>query len=248
MKLLKLLVLLPLFAQAQDVDYNKIVLPGTIVSQVFEERLIQLAWVNHPSSKSTLQMVELTEKEKKLAKITWLNDLYAAGNLNEITIKRDRTNELVNVNNQFPRYNFGVRFSLGTFFSVPLNTKIANDKNVMAKNAVDERKLELREVILTNVERLKLYYKFIKLREQIKEDYLTMYKDAERNFSVGEVTIEGYRNATQAYYKQVESVVEAQSTFQSVKLALESFIGLELENVNGYQEFIKKLDEELKYY
>ena len=250
MKLIRILTFgafFPLAALAQNIDYNKIVLPQRVIPNNFEERLIQLAWKNHPANKTVVKNVDIAHSEKNMARFKWLDDIYAAGNLNEYTLKKQETTpNTLPTNIFFPRYNFGIRLSLGTFFNTPGNVKIANGKLVNAEYAVDERKLLLREEILGDVEKLKQYYKFIKLRRQIKEDFFTMYKDAEKRFSTGEMKIEAFRAAVQSYYNQAELVVEAQTNFNGVKINLEALIGIELSEVEGYSDFISKLDAELK--
>ena len=146
----------------------------------------------------------------------------------------------------YPRYNFGVRVTLGSFVTIPLQTSAANDRLINSEHLVNVKKLGVREEILANVERLKQYYKFIKIREQIKEDFRTMYKDAEKKFSTGDINIERYRAAVQAYYDQSEQVVEAQTNYNGVKIALEALVGVQLTDIEGYKEFISKLDAEIK--
>ena len=247
-----LLMLPAALSHAQNIDYNKIILPEKVVPNNFEERLIQLAWKNHPSNKMVQDNVFVAEKEKRLAKWRWLDDIYANGNLNEFTLKKQATDDgttgtgTLNQNLFYPRYNIGLRLSLGTFFNIPVQTKIASGKLSYAEHEVDQKKLTVREEILGNVAKLKQYYKFIKLRKQIREDFFTMYKDAEKKFSTGEITIERYRTALQAYYDQSEQVVEAQTNFDGIRYALESLIGVELTEVEGYREFTTRLDNELK--
>src|SRR6185295_14317900 len=106
----------------------------------------------------------------------------------------------------------------------------------------NQKKLTVREDVLGNVEKLKQFYKFIKIREQIKEDFRTMYKDAEKKFSTGDINIERYRAAVQAYYDQTEQVVEAQTNFNGVRITLEGLVGVQLQDIEGYQEFISRLD------
>jgi hypothetical protein len=40
--------------------------------------------------------------------------------------------------------------------------------------------------------------------------------------------------------------VEAQTSFNGVKIALEALVGLQLTDIEGYQEFISRLDAEVK--
>lgn len=230
-------------AHSQNIDYNRIILPDNIEAASFEEQLIRLAWKNHPSNKIVNQNVSIAVKEKKLAQWKWLDDIYANGNLNEYTLNPapDGSSNVF-----FPRYNFGVRFSIGTFITTPINARVASEKVNNAENLVNERKLLVRENVLMNCEKLKQYYKNLRLREQIKEDFLVMYKDAEKKFSTGEIDIEKYRQAIQGYYGQAEKVVEAESTFNSARIALEAYIGVPLTEIEGYQEYIRRLDVDIR--
>lgn len=241
--LIVFLTLQSILTQAQNIDYNKIVLPDQVIPASFEERLVQLAWKNHPSNKIVLQNVQIAGKEKKVAQWKWLDDIYASGNLNEYTINPDPT---APSNIYFPRYNFGIRISLGTFVSTPLHVRIASDRINNSENQVNERKLIVREEVLSNFEKMKQFYKFMKLREQIKEDFLVMYKDSEKKFSTGEIDIDKYRTAVQGYYGQAEKVVEAQANFYNSKITLEALVGVDLTDIEGYQQFIQKLDSEIR--
>lgn len=230
-------------AYGQSVDFNKVILPENVTASSFEEKLVQLAWRNHPTNKIALKNVEIAAKERNLARWKWLDDIYATGNLNEYTINPAPD---APTNMFFPRYNFGIRISLGTFVSTPIRSRIESDNIVNSEHEVNERKLIVREQILAGLEKLKQYYKFMKLREQIKEDFLTMYKDAEKKFSLGEVDIEKYRSSVQSYYNQAEEVVEAQANYNSAKIALEALVGVSIVEIDGYQQFLQKLDTEIK--
>lgn len=245
MRLIFLVVILLQFsvAYSQNVDFNKVILPENVTPYSFEEKLVQLAWKNHPTNKIVLKNVEIAHKERNLARLKWLDDIYATGNLNEYTINPAPD---APTNMFFPRYNFGIRISVGTFVSTPIRSRIESDNIVNSENEVNERKLVVREQVLSGLEKLKQYYKFMKLREQIKEDFLTMYKDAEKKFSLGEVDIEKYRSSVQAYYNQAEEVVEAQTNYNGAKIVLEALVGVPLLEIDGYQQFLQKLDAEIK--
>lgn len=244
MKIFKtvLFILVPLIATAQTVDYNKIVIPERITAVTFDERLVQLAWKNHPSNKIVQQNVEIAKKERNLARWSWLDNIYAVGNLNEFTIEPNSNDR----STFFPRYNFGVRVSLGTFVTTPLETKIANDRNTNAVHMVNQQKLVIREEVLVSLEKLKEAYKIIKLRQFVKEEFYQMYKEAEKKFQTNEVNLERLRASLQEYYGRSEDLITAQSKFNQEKINLEAIIGLKLDDVEGYSAFLAKLDEESK--
>ncbi|HNT50844.1 MAG TPA: hypothetical protein PKK67_09670, partial [Cyclobacteriaceae bacterium] len=52
---------------AQSVDYNKIILPGNVTNIEFEEKLVQLAWKNHPSNQLLYNNLQVAKHETKIA-------------------------------------------------------------------------------------------------------------------------------------------------------------------------------------
>jgi outer membrane protein TolC len=125
-----------------------------------------------------------------------------------------------------------------------LNAKAANDQVLINEHNVNEKKLETRQNVLSSVERLKEKFKIIKLRERIQEDYFLMFQSTEKKFKAGEITLEGYRTASQAYYTKEEEIIQARSNFNQERIALEAMIGVELKDVEGYVQFIDRLTTE----
>jgi outer membrane protein TolC len=232
-------------AFAQTVDYNKIILPEKATDITFEERVLQLAWKNGPLSKETQLKTEIAHYETKGAQWSWLNDISAVGNLNEFTLNPDDP-VLGQRAAFFPRYNFGVRVSLGTLFLTPLKSKEARTKELVTVYEVDRRKLELREEVMNLIHRLVEQHLVVKLRSRLSEDLLIMYQESEKKFSAGQITIDQYRNASQAYYIREETVILSKSQFNQRKVELESLIGLKLEDVQGYKEFLDKAESYMK--
>ncbi|HEY9007946.1 TolC family protein [Ohtaekwangia sp.] len=232
----------PLAMIAQTVDYNKVIIPDRITNVSFDERLVQLAWRNHPSVKVAQQNVEIAETERSMAKWSWLDNIYGVGNLNEFTVAPASHERSI----YYPRYNFGVRVSLGDFVQMPKKTKLATYRMVNANHVVNGQKLSIREEVLQSVERMKENYKIIKLRQFVKEEYYQMYKEAEKKFQTNEINLERLRAALQVYYSRSEDLIQAQSEFNQEKLNLEGFTGVRLEEIEGYTEFLARLDEEAK--
>ena len=56
--LLLFAALAPACVVAQSIDYNKIIVTEQVTAISFEEKLVQLAWRNHPSNKVVTQKVE----------------------------------------------------------------------------------------------------------------------------------------------------------------------------------------------
>ena len=239
--ILLILVLASFAAGAQSIDYNKIIVTEQISSISFEERLVQLAWRNHPSNKVVTQKVEMAEALRSKARWSWLDNIYVEGNYNEFTGKEE-IDPLAR--SFYPRYNIGVRLPLSTFVQTPLSAQAAHDQVLINEFDVNSKKLETRQNVLLAVERLKEKFKIIKLRERIQEDYFLMFQATEKKFKAGEVTLETYRNTSQAYYTKEEEIIQARSNFNQERIALEAMIGVELKDVEGYVQFIDRLTTE----
>lgn len=236
-----LLLIAPLCLRAQSIDYNKIIVTEQISAISFEERLVQLAWKNHPSNKIVTQRVEYAETMRSKARWSWLDNIRLDGNYNEFT---DAKNDESVGRAFYPKYNIGVRLPLSTFVQTPLSAKAANDQVLISEYDVNAKKLETRQSVMMAVERFKERFKIIKLRERIQEDYFLMFQSAEKKFKSGEVTLESYRATSQAYYGREEEIIQARSVFNQQRIELEAMIGLELKDVEGYVQFIDRLTTE----
>ncbi len=239
--LLLLLVLASFFVKAQSVDYNKIIVTEQISAISFEERLVQLAWRNHPSNKVVTQRVEQATTLRSKARWSWLDNIYVEGNYNEFTGKTD-VDPVARA--FYPQYNVGVRLPLSIFVQAPLSAQAANDQVLISEYNVNEKKLEVRQNVLMTVERLKEKFKIIKLRERIQEDYFLMFQSTEKKFKAGEITLDAYRASSQAYYTKEEEIIQARSSFNQERIGLEAMIGVELKDVEGYVQFIDRLTTE----
>ncbi len=238
---LYLFALLPMCSIAQSVDYNKIIVPDQVPSISFEERLVQLAWKNHPTNKVAVQKVEMAQALKTKASWAWLDHFFVQANVNEFTgnTEGDQWGRAF-----YPKYNLGVKLPVGTFVHTPLNAKATRDQVLINEFEVNAKKLSVRRDVLQAVEKLRERFKVIKLRERIKEDYLLMFQDAEKKFKEGKITLEFYRGTIQAYALQEEEIIQAQSLFNQERLALEELVGVELKDVEGYLEFTNRLTRE----
>jgi outer membrane protein TolC len=238
---LYLFILVPVCAFAQSVDYNKIIVPDQVPSISFEERLVQLAWKNHPTNKAAIQKVEMAQALKTKASWAWLDNFYVMANVNEFSGSTD-VDEWGRA--FYPKYNLGVKLPIGTFVHTPLNSSAAKDQVLINEFEVNAKKLAVRRDVLQAIEKLRERFKIIKLRERIKEDYLLMFQDAEKKFKEGKITLEFYRGTIQAYSLQEEEIIQAQSLFNQERLALEELVGVELKDVEGYAEFTSRLTRE----
>src|SRR5688572_13961487 len=99
---------------AQNVDYNKIILPEYTKSPDFAEKLVQIAWRNHPGNEVVRREVTVAHQAIKQSSSQWLDIFTVRGNLNEFTINQQANQDVLYGRNAvYPRYNFGAAISLG---------------------------------------------------------------------------------------------------------------------------------------
>ena len=237
------LVILSLSSWGQTIDYNKIIIPDKTPSISFEERLVQVAWKNNPQNVVVQQNLDVMKKEQRLATWEWLDNVMAQGNLNEYTIHGlDYNSRAI----YYPRYNLSLRLTLGTFLLTPLKANIAKERATAGVALVNDQKIQIRKSVLLAVESLKEQYIVMKFRSRMKEDFLVLYRASQQKFSTGQITLEEYRMATHEYSSNAEMEVSAQSAFKQRKIELEALIGLSLEEVAGYDDFLKDLNNQSK--
>lgn len=214
--------------KAQAVDYNKIIIPEGLENISLEEKLVQLAWSNHPENKVARLEKEISLFEAKQLKTEWLNQIRGAGNLNEFTLNPD-----ANTNNLFlPRYNFSLTLPLGIFVQQPLNNKIANEQIAIADEKINQQKIEIRYEVLEAYQNYSYQKELYSIRSNVAEDESTNLYSIESKFKKGEVTIDEYRNASKAYSIELEKKLNAKRSLEIAKLKIESLIGIPLEMVD----------------
>lgn len=230
MKTIKLFPFLVVLAcvsiQAQSIDYNKIILPERVQSADFGEKLVQLAWKNHPTNEIYRRDVEIAQYQVGKTAAEWLNMITLQGNINEINIKSDP-----NVPVFLPRYNFGLIVPLGIFVKNPNETKQNRQKLVIAQEQVNAQKLEVRRVVLKSYNEYLLTEKVFKILSQQFSDTESNLKLIEQRFKRGETNFEVYTSSQAELNRASIAMLQADRDFKNAKLDLEQLIGVRLEDV-----------------
>jgi outer membrane protein TolC len=229
MKKIVFLILIASPVFAQNVDYNKIILPESSQSTDFEERLVQLAWRNHPSNEAVRSEVDIAAYNVKQSNVSWIDNIRITGNLNEFTI--NKAADPFGRAAFFPKYNIGASISLGTFFNVPYNIKKSREMLVISKANVNAQKLAVRNTVLKLYNEYVMRERIYKLQSQALLDNETSHKLAEQRFKRGEITFETYSVSLTSYNDGVAAHLQAERDFKNSKLDLEQWIGMRLEDV-----------------
>jgi outer membrane protein TolC len=231
MKISVLFIIISAPALAQNIDYNKIILPESSQSSEFEEKLVQLAWRNHPANEAVRREVNIAGYEVKQSNTAWLDNIRVSGNLNQFNIDPG-ADALSNFRSQFyPLYNFGVSVSLGTFFNIPYTIKKNREALIISQAHVNEQKLLVRNTVLKLYNEYLMRERVYKLQAQTLLDNETAHKLAEQRFKRGEITFETYSTSLASYNQIMIDQLGAERDYKNAKLDLEQWIGMRLEDV-----------------
>lgn len=227
--ILLLVISTPLFAQ--NVDYNKIILPESSQSAEFEEKLVQIAWRNHPSNEAVRREVNIAAYDVKQSNAAWLDNFRVSGNLNQFNIDK-RADALSDYRSAFfPLYNIGVSFPLGAFFNIPYTIKKSKEVLVITQANVNAQKLAVRNTVLKLYNEYVMRERIYKLQTQALLDTETSHKLAEQRFRRGEITFDIYSVSLAAYNNNMVTQLQSERDFKNAKLDLEQWIGMRLEDV-----------------
>lgn len=217
---------------AQNVDYNKIILPEYTKSPDFAEKLVQLAWKNHPGNEAVRREVTVAHQAVKTSSAQWLDIFNVRGNLNEFTINQQANNDIYYGRSAvYPRYNFGASISLGQFISIPATTRMNKERAKIAEANVNTQKLIVRNTVLKAYNEYVLREKIYKVQSQLLMDNETSHKLIEQRFKNGETNFETYSLSLTNYSNVTVGHLESERNYKNAKLDLEQLIGMRLEDV-----------------
>ena len=225
--ILLLVISAPLFGQ--NVDYNKIILPENSQSSEFEEKLVQLAWRNHPGNEALRREVNIAGYDVKQSNIAWLDNIRITGNLNEYNINKQA--DTYGRADFFPKYNLGASISLGMFFGIPYTIKKSREVLVISQANVNAQTLIVRNTVLKLYNEYVMRERVFKLQSQALLDNETSHKLAEQRFKRGEITFETYTISLTAYNDNMIGQLQAERDYKNAKLDIEQWIGMKLEDV-----------------
>jgi outer membrane protein TolC len=214
---------------AQSVDFNKIILPANVTNIDFEEKLVQLAWKNHPSNQLLYNNLQVAHHDTKIASSEWLNTIRITGNLNEFTI--DQSDPTDNRAQFFPRYNFGVQIPLGIFSGTSNQVKKGKQLEKVAQHNIDAQKLAVRAQVLSLYNNYLMHREIFNLRSQELEESTANFVLLEQRFKAGEEKYDRYSAGLSTLNKIKIDRVQAQTQYLNAKLEVEQLIGLKLEEV-----------------
>ncbi len=233
MKNLSLVVLmfasLHIVGHSQSIDYNKIILPDHIQSPDFAEKLVQIAWKNHPLNEVARQDFNKAKVDVWRINADWLNFINLQSNINEFVL--NPTADVNNRANFYPKYNIRFSLNVGQFFQIPFDTKKAKYQVVVMESNLNARKLELRNSVMKAYNEFLLREKSYKIRSSMLSDVESFHKLVEQKFKNGEATYEAFSLSQRNFSQLSISFLESERDYKNSKLDLEALIGIRLEDV-----------------
>ena len=224
-----LIVTLPLVSQAQNVDYNSIILPYSVTDISFEEKLVRLAWQNNPANHILDHQRNMADIEVKQARWRWLDDWRIQGNVNEFTL-----NENADVGDRaqfYPKYNVTGQIRLSYFVDIPLEVKKKKQEVMISRENINLQKLAIRAEVLTRYQTYLMNRELLKIQTEIVEDLYASLSLAEQKFKNGEITLTAYNLEQDRYNNQRVKQINTQGDFNIAKISVEELIGMRLEDV-----------------
>ncbi|MEM8528184.1 MAG: TolC family protein [Bacteroidota bacterium] len=193
----------------------------------FETFLVKLAWKNHPTAavyNSKLKIADLGIKQAKLG--------YLDAALPFLSYSNVSTPFNGSVTDGFSGgggFAFGVSFRIAPLYLTEHNVAIAEENKKIAKLEKADGKLEIQTKVLT------LYQQYISA-QRVVEERLKMESEARENqklvltlFKKDAAEYEDVNAVSGSYYKATEDRVRAETEVILAKIALEEWIGVNLE-------------------
>jgi outer membrane protein TolC len=215
---------------AQNVDYNRIILPQNSENIEFSEKLVQLAWNNHPDNITQKEQVEISQIDLKISRRSGLTNLRFGANLNEFNI--DPSSDLGNRSLFFPRYNFSLSVPLGDLFLNPLENKQNQILIGISENDLKAAKLLVRRNVLQSYNDYLLKEEIYKIQRLAMDNAETNHAIVEESFEQGEETYDKYTASFNNLNQKKITLLQAERDYKNAILTMEEMIGIPLENVN----------------
>ena len=212
----------------QNVDFDQVVVPENKTAANFRDYLVQLTWLNTPTSESLDYQVNIAEQDIKNKRLGWVS----AFGINLGLTQNQGIDSLGvgPVTNFFtPRVSVGATINILPLLVTPGRVKIAKEKLKIAENDIDFEKLKTRAEVYRRYEAYELALEVLKVRTQMNEDATANYKLLTEMFKSGEAQFEDYNNAYTSYHKAQEEKLRAESDIKLAVISIEELIGIRFE-------------------
>lgn len=226
---------------AQHLDYDQVVIPEGQPPRVFEDCLVQLAWLNSPANTVFKHHKTIAGEDFEKTKKEWLEDMVFTFNLNESHFSRpDATDTVLVTNNFYPRFNIGATFNLGKLLNRKHDLAISQQEMKIAELEENQQKLEVRALTLQRYEAYLLSLELEKIKIQAETDAEEMYLIASERFKTDRISFQEYNTASSQFFSSKSARLQANSDVQQAVFALEELIGVPWVKVEPKREQMER--------
>jgi outer membrane protein TolC len=219
---------------SQEIDFNKVIPESLTDSLSYVDRLVYWGWHNYSKGYSLEHEIKKAEKKIKLTRHDWTNNLTANFNLNERNIHADPSFGFdggSSPTNVYPRYNFGIKLSIGDILVRPTEVNMAKYDLLIAHEDLNSQKISFRTEVERRYELYLLKTEIFKHRVISEEDTKLIYNRVAEKFKKGEVTLEQFSSSQGLRNKAIEERTISESDVKVAKLELEEMLGTKLESI-----------------
>lgn len=204
---------------------------GSIALAKYDEKvaegLVSLAMEN-PQIKSAENTSMQYKYSYARSRTAWLNQVTVAGNLNEISIKGNTSNDPLRQNLLYPRYNVGVVLPVGLFIN---NRKQTLSDEYRYKSATDEiaiAKQNIRHDVLVGYENYLMNQNLLSLQYAVLKSAEVLFVRTEDKFSKGEITLDAYTDANKAFVEEKVKTITLERALRVAEADLEALVGMKM--------------------
>jgi len=200
------------------------------------EALATLA-LDNPQIRLAAINTRSAEIDRSITKMSWLNSFYATSNVNEFTLKGQNTD----LGNRFyPKYNLGVRITIGELVSLPKTIKASSLRVQASMESEKIARQSLRTEVIVAYQDYALTQQLIAFQQDILQDVLIAYNKAEEKFKKEELSFERYTEISHTYNGELVKMATLNKDLKVKQATLETLIGMPLDDAFNHLKAIQQ--------
>jgi outer membrane protein TolC len=192
-----------------------------------EERLVRLAWDNHPSGKIAMHNTEIAQKTLSQDKWAWLDRVKLQGNLNEFTLDPQTFDRSA----FFPRYNFSIAMSLGDFAIIPLQVRKRREELAISQLTLENQKLLLKSEVLKKYNHYLSVRSQLNIQRKLESEIGSNLELAKSKFNNNQLDYQSLSTLSEINYNQQLRTIQLEEALREATVDVEMLIGVRLETV-----------------
>ena len=218
-------------AGAQTTEFERVVPSADASVRDLPNYLVQQAWLNDPLRRELEAKVSAEDARILLARRGWIDQVNFNLNFSSIrdTLNLFGVSQFGRNNDRYlaPGLNYGVSFNLGGFLNNKRRVAVAKAVREIAVTQLDGPKPELRLAVLTALQEAENARELLRLRRRAEVDAETNYTLVRSLYDQGKAQFEDLAQASEVYFRAVESTAVAKNNQINTQHELEVLTGLD---------------------